>query len=152
MGRRGGVLGLDNLGLGEAGLEVVPGGGTATVNKPILGSLGLHSEDRLPTLTDREGGAGGTAAESGETKEGGLVAAAGTLSGDFSGAWRPGDLRLGVASRGSLARGSPLDEGPGPYLVGEGIFSLESSGLGPLGLSVRPGPGLASIRGSRGDI
>ena len=103
-------------------------------------------------MTDKEEGGGGGAAESGETKEG-LVAeaAAGTLSGDFSGAWRPGDLRLGVTSLGSLARASAL-EGPGPYLVGDGIFSLESSGLGWLGLSERPGPGAASTRGSRGDI
>lgn len=99
-------------------------------------------------MTDREEEGGG-AAESGETKEG--LVAAGTLSGDFSGAGRPGDLRLEVASLGSRARDSAL-HGPGPYLVGDGIFSLESSGLGWLDLSVRPGPGLGSTRGSRGDI
>lgn len=89
----GGVLGLVNLGLGLAGLEVVPGGGTATVSSPVpsRGSLGLASV-MPPTLTVNEE----EEAASGETNEDLIAAAAGTLRGDFSdGGATPGDFSLG---------------------------------------------------------
>ena len=150
---RGGVRGLDSLGLGLAGEEAAPAPGTATVSRPgpRRGSLGLHSEpeERVPTLTDKEGEGAASAGDTNEDLIEEEAVAAGTLRGDFSGGASPGDFRLGDFSLGSRPRES-AEEVPGPNFVGETIFSLESSGLAALGLSeltwllagpLSPGPG-----------
>ena len=130
-GWRGGVRGRVR---GLAGGEVVATASSPPVNS--RGSLGFISgeADTGPTLTDKEEGAA-----SGETNEDLIaVTVAGTLSGDFSGGCgRPGDLRLA----GDFSLGSRLsaEAGPGPYLVGDTIFSLASSGLAWPGLSGGPG-------------
>ena len=144
---KGGVRGRDSRGLGLAGEEAAPEPGTATVSRPwpSRGSLGLHSEpeERLPTLTDKEGEGVASAGDTNEDLIAAEAVTAGTLRGDFSGGASPGDFRLGDFSLGSRPRESALDV-PGPNFVGETIFSLESSGLAALGLSeltwLLPGP------------
>ena len=158
---RGGVRGRDRRGLGLAGEGAAPAPGTATVSRPgpRRGSLGLHSEleERVPTLTDKEGEGAASAGDTNEDLIAEDAVTAGTLRGDFSGGASPGDFRLGDFSLGSRPRESALDEEvPGPNFVGDTIFSLESSGLAALGLSeltwllpvpLSPGPGAGGRAG-----
>ena len=115
------MRGRESRGLGLAGLLATPPDpGTATVNRPVpsLGSLGLYSD--IPTLTDKEEGAAGSADDAGDTKDGGLPAAAARGTGTDKGDFRLGEISLGSRA---LLLSRELD------FVGETIFNLESSGL-----------------------